>query len=235
MKWISFLSMISVGLVSSSIQAAIVHPGSLNPGDQYRYAFVTSTTRDATSSNIADYDDHVNAAIDAADPTGLGAIDWRVWGSTTTVDAIDHLSVDSSMGWDTSDVPIYVINTDHIVARDFADLTDGRIAWRIDRDEFGSQRLSRVWTGTLSNGDRDPGEELGATLSRSGSAEFNNNDWTSYLITSATGEFGFYGFSDVITVSGGPTVPEPSSMALAIFGIGTLIAVRIRRRITQMA
>ena len=35
-------------------------PPGLNPGDPFRFVFVTAGTRDATSSNIADYDNFVN-------------------------------------------------------------------------------------------------------------------------------------------------------------------------------
>lgn len=48
---------------TASLQAVpIPVPTGLAPGDNYRLAFVTSTTRDATSSAIADYNDFVTAA-----------------------------------------------------------------------------------------------------------------------------------------------------------------------------
>ena len=40
-------------------------PAGLGPGDQFRLLFVSSTTRDATSSDIADYDAHVQSAAAA--------------------------------------------------------------------------------------------------------------------------------------------------------------------------
>ena len=46
-----------------SLQAQVTTvPTGLNGGDQYRLVFVTSTTRDATSSDIADYNAFVNYA-----------------------------------------------------------------------------------------------------------------------------------------------------------------------------
>ena len=40
-------------------------PAGLGPGDQFRLLFVSSTTRDATSSDIADYDAHLQSAAAA--------------------------------------------------------------------------------------------------------------------------------------------------------------------------
>jgi hypothetical protein len=45
------------GLSTESLATAITVPTGLNPGDQYRLIFVSSTTHDATSSSIGDYND----------------------------------------------------------------------------------------------------------------------------------------------------------------------------------
>lgn len=127
-----------LALLPNTLSAAIMHPGSLVDGDKYRYAFVTSTVTDATSSDIADYDAHVNAAIDAADPTGLGAVNWRAWGSTPTVDAITHLSTSTPSLWDGTSVPIYLINTSTIIAGDFTALTSASLGAAISRTELNS-------------------------------------------------------------------------------------------------
>ena len=81
--------------ISGAAQAAILLP-SLNPGDQYRLVFVTSGTRDATSSNIADYNNFVNDAAHASTDlntalTAAGftpsAINWTAIASTATTSA----------------------------------------------------------------------------------------------------------------------------------------------------
>ncbi len=60
------LAVSSLGLTAfSALTAPITIPTGLNPGDQYRIAFVTRTIRDVTSSNIADYNAFVTAAADA--------------------------------------------------------------------------------------------------------------------------------------------------------------------------
>lgn len=64
-----------------------INPHTGNPwkaGDKYRLSFLSSTTRDATSSDVADYNTHVQAAAAAA---GLGSVNWKAFVSTPTVAA----------------------------------------------------------------------------------------------------------------------------------------------------
>ena len=230
--------LICLSLMSTLVDAAIMHPNGLNLGDKYRYAFVTSTTRDGTSTEIADYDAHVNAAIDAADPMGLGTINWRVWGSTEDVDAIDHL-MDPSNGWDAADVPIFLINTDTIIADNFADLTDDSIDNAISVTETGGappkiDGARFVFTGTNGDGREDSSYYLGSASPYSGDAFRDPNSprsWTRASRPTHGPSYPFYAFSNAITVGGGDSaVPEPSSMALAILGIAGFGAYRLRRR-----
>ena len=76
-----------LGLPSLAAVAPIAIPPGLNPGDQYRLAFVTSTTRDATSGNIAVYNEFVTASATAqAELNALGTT-WTAIASTGDVDA----------------------------------------------------------------------------------------------------------------------------------------------------
>src|SRR4051812_38888348 len=65
-------------------------PAGLNPGDQFRFVFVTDGIRDATSTNIADYDSFVNAEAGGATYDGA-VVNWLAIGSTDSVDAIAHV------------------------------------------------------------------------------------------------------------------------------------------------
>ena len=61
-----------------------INPATSSPwqlGDQYRFAFVTSTTRNATSTVIADYNTFVQNAANASS-LGLSGATWKVIGST---------------------------------------------------------------------------------------------------------------------------------------------------------
>ena len=60
-------------------------------GDTYRLIFTTSTTRNATSSNVADYNAFVNAAAAGSSAfPNLGDATWYAIASTPTVDARDN-------------------------------------------------------------------------------------------------------------------------------------------------
>ena len=56
-------------------------PAGLNPGDQFRFGFVTDGSRDATSTNIADYDSFVNAEAGGATYNGV-PVNWLAIVST---------------------------------------------------------------------------------------------------------------------------------------------------------
>ena len=126
--------------------ATTLVPTDLNPGDTYHLVFVSSTSRDATSTNIDDYDDHVQAAADAAGigvGSLIGDITWLAIGSTPTVDAITHIGVSG---------PVYLL-TDTRIANDEADLFDGFITVPISVDETGGTPIDKlVITGTLFTG-----------------------------------------------------------------------------------
>src|SRR5262249_43675213 len=65
----TMLSALSLSLllgVTLPARADIMTPSTLNPGDQFRVIFVSSGTRDATSSTIADYDTFITNLANAA-------------------------------------------------------------------------------------------------------------------------------------------------------------------------
>lgn len=70
-------------MVGSSAQAVVITvPPDLAPGAQYRFVFVTSTTHDGRSSNIAGY----NAFVDTLGDTVLPS-NWTAIASTQAVSA----------------------------------------------------------------------------------------------------------------------------------------------------
>ena len=76
-------TLILAGLLGATMaaQGAVTTvPTGLNIGDQYRLVFVTSTTRDAASTDISVYNTFVN---DLAAAAGLGTIAETVEGTTT--------------------------------------------------------------------------------------------------------------------------------------------------------
>jgi hypothetical protein len=74
----------------TALAGPITVPTGLNPGDQYRLAFVTSTTRDASSSNIADYNAFVTAAANSDPLVAALNTGWRAIASTPSTAAEDN-------------------------------------------------------------------------------------------------------------------------------------------------
>jgi len=86
----AILPALFVVLAGASHAAAIVVPTGLNPGATYRIIFVTSTMRDGSSGNIADYNSFVTDAANLdAGLAGLGTT-WTALASTATVNALDN-------------------------------------------------------------------------------------------------------------------------------------------------
>ncbi len=112
-------------LVAPTVASAqiVTTPVGLSPGDQYRLGFVTITKRDASSSNIADYNDFVTTAANSEpDLLALGAT-WTAIGSTSTVDARDNTGTNPT----STGVPIYLLDGISKIADNNADLWDGSI------------------------------------------------------------------------------------------------------------
>ena len=105
--------------------APITLPIGLNPGDEYRLAFVTSTTRDATSTDIAVYNAFVTAAANTqAELLALGTT-WTAIASTFTVDARDNTATNPIE--DGAGVPIYLLDGLTKIADNYSDLWDSSL------------------------------------------------------------------------------------------------------------
>ena len=226
-------------LGTSAAQAAlVVVPPGLNPGDQYRLVFVTDGTRDATSTNIDDYNKFVTnevtgsplaTALTAAG-FNLGTITWKAIGSTDSVAARDNTGTNPS----STGVPIYLIDGNR-VANNNADLWDGSILTGIDRTPQESVGFFFVWSGTSDDGTVSAwGGALGSNVTIVGVAgAFLGSGWINESVKSGSEVYQFYGISTVLTVpTPAVTVPEPSSL-LGFITLGGLMlggAVRKSRK-----
>ena len=162
------LGIVSAGVAlatlgTSAAQAAlVVVPTGLAPGAQYRLVFVTAGTRDATSTDINDYNTFVTneatggtPGIDTALDTALDAagfdpntITWKAIGSTASVAARDNTGTNPS----STGVPIYLIDGNR-VANNNADLWDGSIITPINVTQNDSAPSHPpIYTGTQTNG-----------------------------------------------------------------------------------
>ncbi len=226
----------------NSLAAPITTPGDLLPGEQYRLAFVSSTTRDATSSLISDYDTHVlNAANAVTELAALGTT-WQVIGSTSSVDAIVHTGTDVGPG---STVPIYSLIGTRL-ADDGLDLWDSELDNALNVDENGIMVGSVFpWTGSCSDGTRaywdgvvggdgacsaSPEIEFFLGLGDGDVASFDpaaqgdaqlvtGGGWVLAKGVATTRESPLYALSGVLTVP----VPEPGTSPLLAIAFATLL------------
>ncbi len=132
-------------------------PGDVAIGESFRLLFVTSYLQRGSFSRVARYDDHVTDAS----LSGMAAI--RPYGehfwaliSTPDVDAREHTVTGFTAT--SPEIPIYWVNGDR-VANGNRDFYDGSWASNSPSDEFGadSQAGVAVFTGSASDGSRDPG------------------------------------------------------------------------------
>ena len=225
--------------------------GQINPatgapwqaGDTYRFVFATSTGRDASSSDIADYNNFVNNAANAGGALpGLSGTTWRALASTPTVDAIVNTGLTGA-----SAESFWLVDGTTKISNDFTDFWDGHTsAEAIDVSETGGSPLDNgdftsLWTGTDSDGTGAAGFELGAAggISRGGlwggaasAAQWINRFNLDQTTSGNTGDgvYALYGVSGVLTVQGPPPIPEPASFVLMVLGVAGLIGTRRRRR-----
>ena len=215
-----------LGVTASVASAAIVVPPSLSPGDTYHLVFVTSTTRNATSTNILDYNAFVQAAADAANIGSGDGVDWFAIGSTQTVAARVNALIGATN-------KVFLLNGTTKVADGFADMWDGSIDARINLTQTLAGYNGLVWTGSNEFGqiptwgDQWLGDPAGEGPV-GGSANVTNSGW---LDSGAGNEnpaslLPFYALSEELTV---PTVPEPGTMGLLGLASGALLLRRRRK------
>ena len=189
-------------VITTPSAASIITPAGLSPGEKFRMVFTTSTPRDATSSNIADYDAFVSGhAVAAGLDSYYGApVGWQVIGSTLSVSAISRIPLSSSS--------IYLVNPNSLaevqIASSGADLWDGSIVNPILTDEFGRGVTAPgnfVHTGTQSNGETYSTAALGdPNIVVTGTIFLSDQRWIGGGSAFPSTEFHFYGISEELTV-----------------------------------
>ena len=125
-------------------------PDNLAVGTSFRLLFVTSTTRNAQSTNIADYNTFVQDRAKA----GHSAISdscgdqFKVLGSTSSVDARDNTATTADPG-----LAIHWLDGAK-VADNYNDFYDGTWDSRVGKDESGDSvgNSDRIFTGSTING-----------------------------------------------------------------------------------
>ena len=145
-----------------------LRPTGVARGERFRLLTVTSTSRDATSAAIADYNTHVkNAAAAGHADVRAYSSGFRAVASTETVDARDNAALTGT------GEKIFWLNGAQ-VADNYADFLDGSWDNRIAKNELGANAGSQtfVWTGSTNDGR----EKLGGGASFALGAAGSNGD-----------------------------------------------------------
>jgi hypothetical protein len=211
-------------------------PPGLSPGEQFRIVFVTDATTAATSSNINYYNSFVNT--DATNEAGGGNVTYNgtiltftVIASTETTSAISNIG--------TTGAPVYLSDGTEIASSDTnkaGGLWGGKLLHTINSDlKTTMTPYEQTWTGTATDGTTFTGVGLGDERVAIGDP-YQINQW--WLIT---GDYGYaghplavYGISQVLTVPGVASVPEPSTLVLGTIGAACVFIYALgRNRRTQ--
>lgn len=218
-----------LGLSSVASAAPITVPAGLNAGDQYRIAFVTSTTRDATSADIADYNAFVTAAATAQLELNALGTTWTAIASTATVDARDNTStIPSSVSGGSLGFPIFLLDGNKLVDS-YDDLWDGTLDLPLNIDETGASNSGQIiLSGTTPSGVAFIGQSLGdlSGATRTGFSTSTSGGWVNASAVLSSNQFSLYALSDVLTVQ---AIPEPGSLLILSIGLAGLCVVGRKR------
>ena len=114
---------------------------------------MTSTTRDATSTDINDYNAFVTAAANTQAALAALATTWTAITSTAAVEARANTNTFQASAGGSNGVPIFLMNGTQLVSG-YDSLWDGDINVPLNVTEAGTaqQHLGFVWTRTEVNG-----------------------------------------------------------------------------------
>ncbi len=183
-------------------------PSGLSGGESFRLLFVSSTTRNASATDIGTYNSFVQTAAKAghsaiSDGVGDG---FAAVASTSAVDARDNASTTGA------GVPVYWLGGDK-AADGYADFYDGSWDSYSARNESGAAvgGTVRVWTGSNDDGTKHASDYLGNTNVQAGSVGTGSDPFTAVTLANSNG-YRLYGLSPVFTVEAPPVI----SVALPI-------------------
>ena len=180
-------------------------PAGLTGGQSFRLLFVTSTERDAASSDIADYNAFVQSAANRNPVLRPFRGRFRALISTIHVDARDNT------GTRGGGPPIYWLYGTK-AADDYADFYDGSWDSNLGKTESGGTvpGVSEVYTGSNADGTKSLGNEAGIIGSVKVGYANTGSGGSEISGPTGSGSQRFYALSPIITVTGDPDSPAVS-------------------------
>ena len=214
-----FIFVALYGWIISTAEASYI-PSGLNPGDHYQLIFVTSTARDATSSNISDYNAFVNTAAKHSGSLVSNVLFYAI-ASTGTVNAKDNAAQSINPKF----VGVFNLNGS-LVANN---IYSGSLNNAINYDETGTLHGPSpwVWTGSDKNGIAVVNKYMSAPTVTYGLS--NNASYSLYYVNRthlSTSSQSLYALSEDLVVPS--SVPEPSTYLLLCIGLSVLAYARKR-------
>jgi hypothetical protein len=214
--------------VGGQAHAAIMlqTPPGLDPGDSFRFVFVTDGIRDATSTNIADYDSFVKSQAGGANYNGV-VVNWLAIASTDSVDAIDHVGQATA--------PVYLSDGTLVTTSTTSSgLWSRALIHAINLDLAGNSvdPVFFVWTGTNPFGTGFGGPLGSPPTPQVGSTTDTGDAWISSGRSNILDLRQLYGISSVLIVPA-TAVPEPSTIALLGAALTVGLAINCTHRRAQ--
>lgn len=208
-------------LTGPALSVPITTPPGLNPGDPYRLAFVTSTSRDATSSNITEYNQFVDDQAETVAALAALNQDWKAIASTASVDALTNTSTDPSPAGNTG-VPIFLLDGTKI-ADHYDELWSAALDAPVNVTESGAPSGDQVvWTGSEPTGTAATFSMGTPSTVRAGRTLFTDSRWIGQFDLAPTELHPLYGISGVLSAAES-AVPEPGTAFSLVAGLWLLL------------
>jgi hypothetical protein len=205
---------------ASTVDAAVVAlstPSGLAAGTRFRFLIVTSSSRDATSTDVADYNSFVDTNAGGATYNG-SVVSWKAIASTSTVDARDNV------GGYGDNVAVYLVDGTKI-ANNMTTGSGGLWSGNLLASPYRTISSLIVYTATFTGSNADgtkSGFVLGSDDPTAGSSPDTSGAWLSNNRWPKSNTLRLYGVSQELTV-----IPAPG--AIAVLGIAGLAGRRRRR------
>jgi hypothetical protein len=182
-------------LKSLQTNIELVMPSGLNPGDQFKFVFVTNGSRDATSGDIEVYNSFVQHEAYGAYYNNK-VVQWKAVGSTESTAAKDNI------GGYNSNIKVFLVDGTLI-----ANSLDTNGFWSYNRSNSMNKNIqgvvvldTRVWVGSGLDGSNQYPTQLGTSDNNSGFGNTNskNNNLYEYFENN-TNQYSLYGMSETFT------------------------------------